>query len=438
MAEAAQHILIIGAGASGLAAGYELLLHGMEVTVLEARNRAGGRIHTDVLPGSQTVVELGAEFVHGLLPNTLYLLQEAGIDTTVAAGNNYKRTIRGLERQDDFIEGWEELVRKASLLERDTSLDNFLDQYFSGAGYADLRHSVRQFTEGYDAADASVASVFSLRKEWENEKEDQFRVAGGYRRLSDHLQRRFLNAGGILHLESEVTLVSWDNGEVTVATTDGHVFPASKLICTVPIGVMQASPGTPGAIRFDPALPQQITEAIGNIGFGPVIKFLFRFREPFWQEQVKDRQGEPLKDPGFFFSRAAIPTWWTQFPSTDPLLTGWLSGPSALALRDEDEDTLLELATESLCSIFSLQRAELQQLLDTATVYNWLRDPYARGAYSFAYPDSERARKVLNRPLYNTIYFAGEGYYRGNASGTVEAALTSGLKVAEIILQGKC
>ena len=114
-----------------------------------------------------------------------------------------------------------------------------------------------------------------------------------------------------------------------------------------------------------------------------------------------------------------------------------MSGPSALALRDEGNDTLLELATESLCSIFSLQRSMLQQQLDATAVHNWMCDPYARGAYSFAFPDSDRARMVLNRPLNDTIYFAGEGYYRGNASGTVEAALTSGLKVAEIILRGK-
>lgn len=437
MKNAPQHILIIGAGASGLAAGLELVRHGMEVTVLEARDRTGGRIHSAELPGFGPAVELGAEFVHGLLHYTLYLLEEAGVDTVVAGGNNYKRTIRGLERQEDFIEGWEELVRKASLLERDTSLDNFLDKYFSGAGYADLRHSVRQFTEGYDAADASVASVFSLRKEWENEKEEQFRVVGGYRCLSDHLQQQFLAAGGILHLRSEVTDVCWADQEVTVTTADDRTYTASRLICTVPIGVMQALPGSRGAICFDPALPAQITESIGNIGFGPVIKFFFRFKEPFWQHAIRDRHGELLKDPGFVFSRAAIPTWWTQHPSADPLLTGWLSGPSALALREENDDTLLELATESLCSIFSLQRSALQQQLEAAAVHNWMSDPFARGAYSFAFPDSERARKVLNRPLNDTIYFAGEGYYRGNAPGTVEAALTSGLKVAEIILLGK-
>lgn len=435
---ATDHILIIGAGASGLIAGISLARSGRQVTILEARDRCGGRIHSVSLPHFTRTTELGAEFVHGLLPHTLRLLTEAGIDPFPASGKPYKRTIRGLELQGDMIEGWEELVRKASLLERDTSLDNFLDQYFSGAGYEELRRSVRRFTEGYDAADSAKASVFSLRKEWEGEMEDQFRVPGGYGRMVSYLEQQFREAGGQLHLQSPVTHLSWQSGQVAATVKNGNRYEAARLVCTVPIGVLQAPPGIEGAIRFEPELPPDIAEAIGNIGYGPVIKFLFQFKERFWERpDIGERLGLIPTDMGFVFTYETVPTWWTQHPDTDPLLTGWLSGPDALPWYDSTDEALLEEAMKSLSRIFLLSAEELEGLVQAKTVYNWLSDPYARGSYSYAYPDSERARKRLNRPLDNTIYFAGEGYYRGNAAGTVEAALISGLKVADIILTGR-
>ena len=119
-------IIIIGAGAAGLMAAYELSKAGKKVMVLEARNRAGGRIHTLNAPFS-TYAELGAEFVHGDLPVTLQLLKEAGIEATPASGEMWQYHDGQFKKEYQQIDHWNLLIKKLEKLEHDTSIGNFLE-----------------------------------------------------------------------------------------------------------------------------------------------------------------------------------------------------------------------------------------------------------------------------------------------------------------------
>jgi monoamine oxidase len=83
-------ILIIGAGASGLAAAYELSLADKKLAVLEARNRIGGRIHSVTDHRFAQIIETGAEFIHGKLPVTLELLKKAGIKHHAIKGKMWR------------------------------------------------------------------------------------------------------------------------------------------------------------------------------------------------------------------------------------------------------------------------------------------------------------------------------------------------------------
>src|SRR5688500_14739440 len=95
-------IIIIGAGATGLMAALELCRAGKKVMILEARDRAGGRIHTENDPAFDLPVELGAEFVHGDLELTIKLLREAGIEFYPARGKLWRSQHGRLEQQKDF------------------------------------------------------------------------------------------------------------------------------------------------------------------------------------------------------------------------------------------------------------------------------------------------------------------------------------------------
>ena len=147
--------------------------------------------------------------------------------------------------------------------------------------------------------------------------------------------------------------------------------------------------------------------------------------------------GKKKKDIGFLFTNEIIPTWWTQLPSSYPLLTGWAGGPPAWTLENKDDETILELALRSLANVFQKTVDELKQMLTASAVANWKNDPYSNGAYSYDTVGSMNARKLLNTPVGETIFFAGEALYQGPSFGTVEAALVSAKDVIEKIVSGE-
>src|SRR6187399_1820202 len=102
-------ILIVGAGASGLAAAYELSLVKKKVIVLEARNRIGGRVHSIKDERFAGIVETGAEFIHGKLPVTFNLLKKGNIKYHSAEGKMWEIEKGEIARKKDFIEGWNKL-----------------------------------------------------------------------------------------------------------------------------------------------------------------------------------------------------------------------------------------------------------------------------------------------------------------------------------------
>ena len=221
---------------------------------------------------------------------------------------------------------------------------------------------------------------------------------------------------------------------MSVVTTNGDVYTGNKVIITVPIGVLCAAPGDPCAITFSPALPA-IDAAIGKMGYGAVIKVLLRFTEPFWKQPgIAKLVEKKLDNIGFIFSREAIPTWWTQHPGTLPLLTGWLGGPPAEEMRHTSDEDIRDAALSSLAAIFKTTVGDLQAQLLSWRVVNWTASPYSRGSYTFATVDTDTARKVLCTPVEDTICFAGEALYDGPEMGTVEAALSSGKSIANMLL----
>jgi monoamine oxidase len=96
-------IVIIGSGAAGIAAAYQLMKSGVKVTVVEARDRPGGRINT-IIPESFSIpIEAGAEFIHGSLPLTLSLIKEAGLSTLSMEGKTYRIKDGKVNNSEEFF-----------------------------------------------------------------------------------------------------------------------------------------------------------------------------------------------------------------------------------------------------------------------------------------------------------------------------------------------
>jgi monoamine oxidase len=412
-------VIIVGAGAAGLMAARELI-NDYDVIVLEASSRPGGRVWSKPLHDSASIVEAGAEFIHGHQSETLKLIKEAGIEYVAIEGKMYRKEKGALLGQSEMIPEWGELLKKMKKVKPDMSLDDFLNSYFPGNEYADLRRHAMNYATGFDLVNVHKASVRSLYNEWSHEEKDVFRIPSGYGALLNFLKEDCEKKGCRIVMNQTVKQVDWGKNEVTVATTDSQVFEGNKLIVTVPMTILQKAAHR-YSLNFTPPLDEYI-QAANDIGMGAVVKVIIHFQQRFWKE-----------DLGFVFSDEIFPTWWTQLPNKKKILTGWAGGPRADQLIDHSDEEILEKAYLSLSSIFDCGLEELKDNALETFVFNWQNDVLSLYGYSYDTVRTSDARRLLNTPVGNTLFFAGEALYDGKSPGTVEAAFVTGKEVARKI-----
>src|SRR5947207_7221695 len=107
-----QSVLIIGAGVAGLAAARQLAKAGVQVTILEARNRIGGRVHTIRDPRLPIPVELGAEFMHGTPKELWNIVREENLMLGSLEGDNWCSENHSLQKCNDFWPRWEKVAKQ--------------------------------------------------------------------------------------------------------------------------------------------------------------------------------------------------------------------------------------------------------------------------------------------------------------------------------------
>ncbi|MGV7216393.1 flavin monoamine oxidase family protein [Bradyrhizobium sp. UFLA05-112] len=424
MSDKSEQIVIVGAGAAGLMAAREIARAGRRVTILEARARCGGRIHP--LPAAEFGYDAagGAEFVHGEGPVTRALLAEAGLSLEAIEGTQWSFEGGKFSREARHDPHEAELHQVVRELKDDLTVSEFLRRYFADAQYESLRQSVERMVEGYDAADPARASTLALRDEWmDGGRHMQARPVGGYGPLIDFLEAECRTHGVAIHFDSAVSAIEECDGGVVVRCGSGEVHHGDVAVLTVPLPLLR-----------EIALPSATRErvaAAADIGFGNVIKILLRFERRWWLERQAD-----LADLTFLLSNEKIPVWWTQHPAEHPVLTGWFGGPQTKGLAGLAEPELIQAGLASLAGIFGLSPGDLAKELVAARAINWAHDPFARGAYSWATPQTRVAQSILSSADGTPVYFSGEALYRGRDMGTVEAALASGRETAGVILRG--
>lgn len=437
-------VIIIGAGAAGLAAARELSAAGRGVIVLEARERIGGRIYThfDTWP-----IELGAEFVHGKPPETFTIVERARLNLQIVPNMHWHLHDGVLTKSGEFWSKMEDVMDKMSGYKGpDQSFEEFLDDYKRKTQIEDIESIATLYVEGFHAAHADRISVHGLNKTnkaaAEIDDDKQFHVENGYSQIAQTLHDEAVTAGAKFYLNTVVEGVNWKRNEAEVVTATAKRFKARRLLVTLPLSLLQSSAQITSqeegrAPRFTPPLSEH-QRAADKLAMGQVVKVVLRFREPFWENlTIRGEDDTPtnLKDFTFIHAPAeTLPTWWTQFPATAPVLAGWAGGTRAEELLTASDDALLDHSFQALMHLFGTSKGFFGELLDEFYTHNWQKDPFAAGAYSYIPMGGIDAQAQLARPLENTLFFAGEATNTEGHQGTVHGAIASGLRAARKIL----
>jgi len=411
-------VLIIGAGAAGLAAARELSVSGLKVIVLEARSRIGGRIdtHFDHFP-----IELGAEFVHGKPPETLKIVERGKLKLHEVPNRHWFLENGVLTKSGEFWSKVEKVMEKMGhYTGPDQSFAQFLNDYKQKTQIEDIESMATLYVEGFHAADADRISVHGLNKTNEAaeriDDDKQFRIQYGYGLLTRTLHDEAIAVGASFQFHTAVEEVIWTRNEVKVLTNGRREYKARRVLVTLPLSLLQT-----GAVRFSPALDDK-QDAARKLTMGHVVKVVLRFREPFWE------------DLAFIHAPSeSLPTWWTQFPAELPVLAGWAGGPRAERLSRESDDSLLDQSLQTLSHIFQTPKRSVQGLLKAFHTHNWQSDPLAAGAYSYIPVGGNEAQTELAKPMEDTLFFAGEATNTDGHQGTVHGAIASGLRAAREI-----
>lgn len=459
-------VVIIGGGVAGLAAARDLSRAGIDVILLEARPRLGGRIATIHRPDLPAPIELGAEFIHGLPEQTWRIIRAAGLTPCEVEGESWFARDGRLEQKEEFWEKVDELfsaMEKKAAEEKEISFAEFLEIYRAEGGDEAAARMATGFVEGFHAAPIERAGIKALiqasRTEEQIGGDRDFRLVNGYDTLVGALRLGIDAAHCRIMLGTVARAIRWKRGAVTIEAgpalgpaasgdpasgdrASGDPAPAvttisaRRAIVTLPIGVLQAPAGAEGAVRFEPEIPEK-RRAIEGIGSGSVVKILFRFRERFWEKPMPNTNGESADRLGFLLSQdETMPTWWTEHPLRIPYLNGWVGGSGAMKLWREPE-RIAERAIEALSRLTGVELNELRSLVEEWRVHDWVRDPYTRCAYSFLPVGGIEARRELARPVEETLYFAGEATYLEGETGTVHGAIASGERSAREIIKAE-
>ncbi len=434
-------VIVVGAGAAGLAAARVLAESGAQVLVLEARNRVGGRIFTERVEAG-ALVEHGAEFVHGRAPELWSLIEECGATAVDRDG-----AMLSEERPGAGLSSGEEEAGDGIT----APLDGLVDLPGEDASFADWlatsdvpeenRQALTGYVEGFNAADAQRISAHSLgvqqRAEEAIEGDRAWHLPGGYAQITDYLAERVQAARGSIRLGCEVLAVRWRPGDVVVSTRQGDV-RAPRCLITLPLGVLQAANASaPGSVRIEPE-PKPLFEA-RRMMMGHVVRFTMVFRERWWERAPHPRK-DSLETMSFVFTRERMPpVWWTRHPEREdlPTLVGWCGGPRSAALEGKSSEQLAGIACRELAEVFDVPADVVRAALVSVHTFDWSDDRFSRGAYSYVRALALDAPEAMTVPEADTLFFAGEHTDTTGHWGTVHAALRSGLRAAGQILASR-
>ncbi len=419
-------VVVIGAGVAGMAAARTLHHNGVEVVVLEARQRLGGRVWTDTSLGIP--VDLGASWIHGFVPENpiARVAEELGVKTCPTPLEQI--LLRGPGGQVlTEVGGWMFSLmgllsmRSAEWLregKKDVPVSACVEEVFETLSVPeDLKERLLLWTRAtfanYMAAEMDEVSL----KYFDDDEE----FPGEHRVFPDgaiQLVER-LAEGLDVRLEHAVSAVEYDGDGVRVICAQ-EVFRADAAIVTLPLGVLKA-----GAVTFDPPLPDWKQKAIQRLGMGSLDKVILRFPRQWWPDEAV-LAIQPTDELPVFSSFISLTHCFDE-----PMLMTFLGGQRARVWTRRPNEEIVARAIQDLRTVFGAE-----QVPDPTDVFvtRWDHDIFSRGAYSFVPAGgTPEDFEQLAKPVNDRLFFAGEATIRPYY-GTLHGAYVSGLREAERVL----
>jgi monoamine oxidase len=413
-------ILMIGAGAAGLAAGRALHDVGCDVLILEARDRIGGRIDTDY-EFADLPIELGAEFIHGEQAVTHDLVRQAGLSVIPVErlGNLWwadqgQKAVPMLDMPQRRRMGilWPLVLcdgLAGANLQSDVSVAEYL--HSKGRGRQTLARADVLLAQMCCARLDSL-SCYDLIREMRTDHagKQEARIAEGYGALLAWYSRDLP-----IRRNLPVSEIRWNADGVTVIAGE-HVYNARRCIVTVPVSILQQK-----VIRFDPPLSDRKQWAIDALRMEAATKLIYRFREPLWRSDLTY-----MAHPGL------AARWWTPGygRAKAAVMCAFITADRAQQIDAMEEEQALNTGLQELSVLLDVSLERLRAELAAGRRVSWASDPYTLGGYAHAPPGAAEARPILAQPEGDVLFFAGEATAYDTNPQTVHGAIESGWRAA--------
>jgi monoamine oxidase len=404
-------VLIIGAGAAGIAAARRVAATGLKHLVLEAGDRLGGRCFTD----TQTFgvpYERGARWIYTPELNPLVKLAvKTGVNVESAPlGSGLRIGLRYAHpgETEEFLANLARYSRiiSSAASSADVSCAQALSKELGGW------RPTMEFVLGPFRCGESLNLVSALDFANSAERISAASCPQGIEKLLGKLA-----VGLRMQFYSPVTRIQWDAAPLRVETRSG-VLTARAIILTASTGVLGS-----GKINFQPNLPSRHAEAIGKLRLGSYEHVAFEFtKNPF---------GVKKDDLIFEKATGARTAALIANVSGTRLCVVELAGKLGAGLAEEGAAAMTAFAMEWLEGLFG---SKLKGLVGRTHATRWGKEPWILGASSFAAPGGQWARKTLASAVGERLWFAGEAVHE-TLWGTVGGAWESGERAADAAIK---
>jgi monoamine oxidase len=415
-------VIVIGAGFAGLAAAHYLNRKKINVTVLEARNRIGGRVFSMDVPDENLVIELGAEWVGQSHERIISLCDEYGLELF----NNqfdthlvYKGKYYGKNEwrySDNWKGKWDQLIKEYPHLTdaAKKELDKYdWWRYLVNNGCDGMDLDLRELLDSTDFGESirhvSAFAALAEYAESSEKNEMDYKIRGGNAQLAAKFAEK-LGREKIL-LNHTVTKIEQSATKVKVHCSNGKVLTADKIICCLPTFSMKK-------IQWLPGLPAEKINAINALQYARINKHPVLFNERFWPEDF-----DMITDlPAHYFYNAT-----KSQPGQKGILISYTIGDKAAVIANQNDDFHAGIISQALTPAFG----DTTQKMLKHWNYYWGNDEFSKGAYAlYGVGQWFTIMPVLKKPFMN-CFFAGE--HIADWQGFMEGAINTGEEAAAII-----